>query len=296
MHRAGELLDGVFRDYGPAPAQRTVRAVSGEVSQDPHTCVKCGAEFLRPVVVLGEGRVIGRIDPANALCPACTEAAREAEEAAAAELRRRDRAATRNAQYVERLKRGGLTDPKLWGATLDNFDASETPDALEAARAFVGKVLKRDGDDPMRWLFFAGPTGNGKSHLLVAIDRALYVADFRGSVIIDCAPALVRRIQRSYGRGGEADAQIQRRVNADVWICDDLGRGKQSGDAVRIANEILCERAGRPTALTSNYDRTGLSERHDDYETLVSRLGDAYCRTVLMTGRDRREDQPNLPL
>jgi hypothetical protein len=140
-------------------------------------------------------------------------------------------------------------------------------------------------------LFLLGDfTVTHNSHLLTGIARALYVTGYAGKWIIDTAPNLVRQVQGRYG-SGEADRMKQTRIDADVWLLDDLGRGKQKDDAVDIINEILHARVGRRTVISSNFHRQGLTQRHNDYETLVSRLGGRYCQSVEVKGKDRREDE-----
>lgn len=300
QERRSSATDGTSASGAPervevvVPAPGTQQPVEGEPDElyraEAQQCARCPRHFTVAVI---KGK---RYPRPTGLCDDC-EAQRLNDEAEAArQVRVGFRAVNGQAEYVERLKGFGVSDPRLWRCSLDNFDASDSPEALEAARSFVRAVLAGKGREGMRWLFLTGPTGNGKTHLLIGIDRALWVAGYDRKVILDLMPAFVRRVQQSYSRNpGRADALIQQRIDCDVWLCDDLGRGKQSADAVRIANEIGCERTMRPTAWTSNYLRTGLAERHDDYETLVSRLGPASCRTVEMKGRDRRDDQLSAP-
>jgi DNA replication protein DnaC len=220
-----------------------------------------------------------------------------AETAEAAEREREARAyraAPDNPEYIARLVQAGFDDERLHPATLRNFDTADNPRGHAAAINFVKAILNRDNakaGEIRRWLYLHGFTGVGKSHLLIGIDRALYVAGFPGRVVIDVIPSLVRRIQSGYS-SGRADDLVESRLTADVWLGDDLGRGKQRDDAVWLVSEIGCRRVGRWTAWSSNYDRAGLVRRNEEYEVLASRLGPAYCWGEVLAGRDRRDDAP----
>lgn len=240
--------------------------------------------------MLGEGEsarpLLGRIPD---LCDRCVRMAEEHESAEAARLQLVERSRPDHEPFVRRMRAAGIS-PNLHGATLRNFEPGENAGALAAARGFAKALLGSKGsEDVRRWLALWGPTGTGKSHLLVGVARALYVAGYAGKVVVDTAPHFVRRVQSAYSTGG-ADGLIESRIDADVWLLDDLGRGKQKDDAVSIIGEVLHAREGRWTMMSSNYRREGLPERHPDYETLASRMGPRYCDVVEVTGRDRRED------
>ena len=272
------------------PASRTLAADAdepGSIAKRPARCTSCRKAFEVPVIMLGAGENARPLH-VPAMCPECVRKADEAEAEAAARALVAERQRPDHAPFVRRMTAAGIS-PNLYGATLRNYDAAENEIPLAAARAFVKSILDRE-NEVRRWLYLWGPTGTGKSHLLVGIARALHVMAYSGKVVIDTAPQLVRRVQSGYG-SGKADGLIEARIEADVWLLDDLGRGKQKDDAVSILGEILHAREGRWTAISSNFAREGLPERHNDYETLASRLGPRACNTVEVAGRDRREDE-----
>jgi DNA replication protein DnaC len=281
--------DGAGDKRGNRPCRGlNTEAPSGKVEDRPAECRECSETFMAKVVVIGTGDDARTLDFPT-VCPECIRKADEA--VAEAEMRRQmaERSKPDHAPFIRKLEAGGIS-PNLYEATLPHFDASENPEAHRKVRGFVKSILNPT-PDMLRWLYLWGPVGTGKSFLLVGAARGLHVAGFAGKVIIDSAPHLVRRVQSGYGKG-ESDRIVEARVAADVWFLDDLGRGKQKDDAVSIVSEILHAREGRWTFVTGNYTREGLPGRHEDYETLASRLGPRFCITVEVKGRDRREDAP----
>ena len=252
------------------------------------TCEGCRRPFVAQVFIhKRNGKTL--LDPK--LCEPCKAEAEEAEAEAAIRAQVEQRSRPDDPPFIKRLEAGGIS-PNLYGATLKNFDASENPEARESVRSFVKAIINPEANaDARKWLYLWGAVGLGKSHLLVGAARALHVTGYSGRVVVDSSPHLVRRVQSGYGKG-DSDQIVDARVSADVWMLDDLGRGKQKDDAVAIISEILHSREGRWTFITSNYMRQGLPSRHEDYETLASRLGPRSCVIVEAKGRDRREDQP----
>jgi DNA replication protein DnaC len=269
--------------------------VEGRIDDVECICLRCTSEFLSKVIILPS--TIDPRDPESGrtfrqartpeLCPDCRKADDDRDRLRREEEERRHRALPNNRQYAQRLQAVGIQDERLWIATLENYDAGECPEGLASARRFVTALLNGARPSPS-WLFLSGPTGTGKTHLLVGIDRALWVAGYPGEVVLDVAPYAIKRIQQGYATN-ESDRMIERRVRAAVWLCDDLGRGSQTNDRVQIITEIAALRGGMPTVLTSNYTAQGLEDRHEEYMTLASRLGGSVCETPAMVGRDRRE-------
>jgi DNA replication protein DnaC len=274
--------------------------VQMDVQQEPYTCGRCRNDFKVTVVYrLEYDPATPDAEPARrpwaeeAFRPPqnCPDCAAELEHEAEAEREAQERAARMsvdNIEYIRRLKAAGIHEAKLWRATLRNYDASESPESLASARSFVQAAL--DGRAEVRpWRYYNGPTGSGKSHLIVGIDRALYAMGYRGKVALIVAPLFVKRVQAGYA-DNSSDALINSVLEADVVLVDDLGRGPQHDNKAQIMNEMLCLLAGKAVAISSNYTRDGLELRNGEYMTLASRLGPASCVGVALTGRDRRED------
>lgn len=184
----------------------------------------------------------------------------------------------------------GVNTRKHGAATLTSFDAKDSPVALDAARRFVEDTVLAGRHDRVRGLYLVGPTGVGKSHLAVAIMRAVHEADPAVSVLYDPADRLVTRVQDSYGTG-TTDALIEARQRAGLYVLDDLGREKGTADALRVLCTVLDEREGSPTVITANATPAQLGARFGDesmWARVESRLGDAVFQYVALHGTDRR--------
>lgn len=290
-----------------------------DVRQEPYICQRCDNEFtqatlyaLEPNPDDLEGEPVARlwggenVEPEH--CPACVAALKEEAERREEARLRAERMDVNNPVYINRLKNAGIYEQKLWRATLRNFDRS-VPDGLsgealkqaeraaraaqegyDAARSFVEGVMSGNlGERP--WRFFNGPTGTGKTHLAIGVDRALFVLGFKGRVALIVAPLFLDNVRAGYS-DRTADALIRSVLDADVVIVDDLGRGQQSEDRASKMNELGCALAGKPVVFSGNYTRQGLVQRNAEFMTLASRLGPASCWTVELLDRDRRDDAP----
>lgn len=237
-------------------------------------CRKCGQPFERAVVVVGPARLGPHV------CPAC-----EVPEDAQPTLVPKAPEDVRDWLFS-----CGVNTRKHGHATIENFDASDAPKARHAADLFVVDVVAARRHDRVRGLYLTGSTGTGKSHLAVAIMRAVHEARPDVSVIYAPADRLITKIQGTYSSGG-TDALIESWRDAGLAILDDLGREKDSVDALRTLCTILDEREGAPTVITSNHPPHVLGERHaggDLWGRVASRLGDQVYRYVGVEGRDRR--------
>lgn len=201
----------------------------------------------------------------------------------------------------------GPTDPLEWlallgvntrkhgHATIENFDASDAPDAPREAERFVAEVVDANPHDYVSGLYLVSEkTGTGKSHLAVAIMRAVHEQRPSLSIMYEPADRLVSKVQDSYG-SGTTDQLIEARKRAGLYVLDDLGREKSTGDALRLLCTVLDEREGHPTVITSNGLPHELGVRYADESTwarVASRLGDEVYTFVAVDGRDRRFKVP----
>lgn len=194
----------------------------------------------------------------------------------------------------------GVNTAKHGHATLDNFDPSDSPAALAAARRFVHEVSMSERHQRVRGLYLVGDPdpareghtghGTGKSHIAVSVIRAIRLARPDLRIVYDAADRLVTKVQDSYSHG-TTDGLIDLRAMADVYVLDDLGREKPTADALRVLCTILDEREGKPTAITSNALPHELGARHGDTATwarVETRLGDHVYQFLAVRGPDRR--------
>lgn len=252
-------------------------------------CPSCGQRGEIPVPAM-----FRHLGERKAVCSTCRAAgeAKEAQLRAEEDARlHRERWEQRGAEILDVLRSIGVNAWDHRDATLQSFDPREAgPGVMQAAREFLAEVRTAVEYEQVRGLYLFGGTGAGKSHLAVAIARALLLDPDvpAGDVVYDHALRLIGQIQRTYGSDERAEEVLQRRIDARLWILDDLGTEAPSADVVRRLTEIFTERAMRPTIVTSNLAPDQLEERNPEFFRVVSRLGPRYFRTVRVHGSDRR--------
>ncbi|MDA1278968.1 MAG: ATP-binding protein [Chloroflexi bacterium] len=147
-------------------------------------------------------------------------------------------------------------------------------EAFEAARVFA--------EHPSGWLYLAGPTGVGKTHLAAAIVGESIKQD--REVLFRFVPDLLDDLRRSFGPAGTRsfDYTFNAVRDVDVLVLDDLGAEASTAWAEEKLYQLIVHRhdALMPTVFTS---RTALetiggaesriTSRYS--EAIVSRLSDA---------------------
>ena len=117
-----------------------------------------------------------------------------------------------------------------------------------------------------RGLFFIGPCGVGKTHLSVAVLKAIVAEHDVSARFVDEAE-LLRSLQYSYGRDSRAtEEELLRPLRrADLLIWDDLGTGRPTDWVRETIHTIVNHRYTnqRLTVFSSNWRLSAKTRRRD---------------------------------
>lgn len=157
---------------------------------------------------------------------------------------------------------------RLRGMTLANFKTGDSPhneEALTVARNFVENFAKAQENG---WVLgFWGEPNTGKTHLAVAIAQAL-TKRYLARPILANVPDLLQG-ERERFNNPEAASPIQRAIEADILILDDLGAQYEKGGGDQMSwvmdrlYHLLDQRYthNRPTIYTTNFTPSDLARR-----------------------------------
>lgn len=148
-----------------------------------------------------------------------------------------------------------LLNKSLKNATFENYQPTNDDTtkgkqiALEYADNFNG-----EGN-----LLFSGTYGTGKSHLSVAITKAL-MAKGKTCVFISF-PKLLTKIKDTYNDDGPTEDQLMNAMkNVDLLVIDDIGAEKKTDWTTAKLFEIIDDRAGKATIYTTNLSSKELKD------------------------------------
>jgi IstB-like ATP binding protein len=161
-------------------------------------------------------------------------------------------------------------------------DSAPTP-AVKAMKEFLARRVNR-------CVASAGPTGVGKTHVLVGTFRHLAVWDKRRRVAFYTEPHLVRLLISA-----ESEDTFERAVSADLLAIDDVGSAyrKPDGLAEALLEEIFVRREADEamTLITTNLPVTRFGEVLGD--RVADRIAGAWGEWYSLPGRSLRgKSQP----
>lgn len=168
-------------------------------------------------------------------------------------------------------------DPRLGVSARENMDW-----VCRTCRRYAETFGRGSGN-----LLLTGNPGLGKTHLSAAIARE--VSDEGWSVVYDTASRVFERFEaQKFGReDGEANTDVDRVLNCDLLILDDLGTEMVTAFVqsalYRIVNTRLMEK--RPTIISTNLRPEQLAQRYSPQT--ASRIEGEY-QILPFTGQDIR--------
>jgi DNA replication protein DnaC len=155
-------------------------------------------------------------------CWNAIQAKQEAEDKARIETARK---ANQKAK-LERMLDSARIGRRYADCTLENFIPVKGADkALNTCTEYVKDFSKDSGEG----LIMAGPSGSGKSHLAVAIVKA--IAETGKSAIFQSVPELLAKLRLTYDKNNDGETEdeiLEQLTKCDLLVLDDIGAEKQS--------------------------------------------------------------------
>lgn len=199
-------------------------------------------------------------------------------------------------ERADRLLRLARIPPRYEQCSFENYDALNP---LQSAAKASACAYADAYPVPEAGLLFLGPCGVGKTHLAVAILKALITEKGVAGLFYDFRD-LLKEIQNSYNpvsQTSEMDV-LQPVLGAEFLVLDDVGSGKPSDWVKEMLAHIINQRYNekRATLFTSNFlDVYG--DQNPEQDTLEERIGTRLrsrlyemCKVVMLHGEDYRKN------
>lgn len=152
------------------------------------------------------------------------------------------------------------------------------------------KIYAENFDLKSYSLMFTGATGLGKTHLSLAIAKAVIEKGY--NVVYGTAQKLFANIEREhFGRASEPDGTTEEMLtDCDLLILDDLGAEFSTSFTVAAVNNILNSRLldSKPTIISTNLSLNELQNKYT--ERIASRIIGEY-QILSFVGRDIRQQK-----
>lgn len=186
---------------------------------------------------------------------------------------------------IEQILGTGLSKKIREKMTFENFatsGAQKSSNTQKRSLKEAYEVAKIFAEEPSGWLYLAGPTGVGKTHLAISIMNESTNNNF--SVLFKFLPDLLDDLRTSYGPNGNDsfDKVFNQVKNVDLLILDDLGTEASTPWAEEKLYQIIVHRYDLilPTVFTSRITLESIGNKNNlitnKYsDAIVSRLSDA---------------------
>lgn len=168
----------------------------------------------------------------------------------------------------EFFDQNSLLNKDLASASFENFQSSKSSSASEGKQAAMQFVQAFNREDPSNLLFF-GPPQKGKSHLSVAITKAVMQKGY--SALFISVPKLLTKIKSTYNKNSSITEEdlLKHLKSVDVLVIDDLGAEKNETQKDKAWSDsliwqIIDDRQGKHTIYTSNLTEKGLQEFYEE--------------------------------
>ena len=183
------------------------------------------------------------------------------------------------------IRDSGLETRLSEAMTFDSFTPKGAAGATSAQKRSLSEAhaaAKVFAEHPSGWLYLAGPTGVGKTHLAASIVSES-ISQGR-EVLFRFVPDLLDDLRRSYGpAGGKSFDHIFSQVrDVDILILDDFGAEASTAWAEEKLYQLIVHRhdSMMPTVFTSRTTLESIGGTNDRSasrysDAIISRLSDA---------------------